>query len=105
MIKAQVFYFDGCPSWKEGLKNFNKALKLENVKAEVDVVLIENDDDVAEKKFLGSPSFRINDADLWPEERESYSLGCRIYVTQDGYKGFPSVAMLREKIRESKTSA
>jgi hypothetical protein len=102
MIKVQLLYFDGCPSWKEGLRNLEEALALENIRADIDLILIESNDDASIEKFLGSPSFRIDDTDLWPEERESYSFGCRIYITQEGYKGFPSVMMLREKIREIK---
>jgi len=102
-LKIELLYFDGCPSWEKGLENLKSALKAENINdADIQLVLIANQKDVIDEKFLGSPSFRINDQDLWPEERKSYHLGCRVYQTENGLKGFPTVDMLRERIREIK---
>jgi len=53
-------------------------------------------------KFLGSPHFRVDGQDLWPEERENYSLSCRIYATLEGIKGFPTVAMLKQQLKQYK---
>lgn len=100
MNKVELLYFDGCPSWQGGLKNFEEALSLEGVKADIDLILIESHDAANKERFLGSPSFRMGGIDLWPEDRESYTMGCRIYATKEGFKGIPTVAMLREKIRE-----
>ncbi|MEL7644859.1 MAG: hypothetical protein AAGU04_01145 [Anaerolineaceae bacterium] len=102
MKKVELLYFDGCPSWKAGLRNLEEALALKNIRVDIDLLLIESNDDASKEKFLGSPSFRFDDTDLWPQERETYAIGCRIYLTQEGYKGFPTVMMLREKIREMK---
>ena len=66
----------------------------------VELVQVMDNDDAARKKFLGSPSFRINGVDLWNEERDRYSLSCRVYPTPDGMKGSPSVLMLREAISQ-----
>ncbi len=71
----------------------------ENLEAEIHMVLVEDNESAAREKFLGSPSFRIDGQDLWLENRSSYNLGCRVYATDQGYKGYPSVEMLREKIR------
>lgn len=67
--------------------------------------MVNSDEDAAKEKFLGSPSFLINGQDLWPEERQDYYLGCRVYRTDEGLRGFPGVAMLRSKIREYKLSS
>jgi hypothetical protein len=101
-MKIELLYFDGCPSWEGGLKNLEAALQEEGLTASVEMVKVA-DDEVADKlKFLGSPSFRIDDHDLWHEERENYSLSCRVYPTPEGVKGFPTVAMLREQLKQFK---
>ena len=99
-MKIELLYFDGCPSWQSGLQNLNSALKANGLDVPVELVKVLDNDDAARKKFLGSPSFRINGIDLWAEERDTYSLSCRVYATPQGVKGSPSVSMLQEAIRK-----
>lgn len=66
----------------------------------MDLVHVLDNDDAARRKFLGSPYFPIHGVDLWEEERETYSLSCRVYATPEGMKGSPTVEMLQEAIRQ-----
>jgi hypothetical protein len=97
-MKIELLYFDGCPSWKNGLKNLEAALKEEGITFSVDRINVENDDEANRLQFLGSPSFRVNGQDFWHEERDTYSLSCRVYPTPDGIRGWPTVDMLRAKL-------
>ena len=101
-MKIELLYFDGCPSWENGLKNLEAALREEALPASVEMVKVTDDNDAARLKFLGSPHFRVNARDLWPEEREVYSLSCRVYPTPEGIKSFPTVAMLRQQLKQFK---
>jgi hypothetical protein len=101
-MKIQLLYFDGCPSWECGLKNLEVALLEENFSASIEMVKVADDDEAVQLKFLGSPHFRVNGHDLWPENRETYSLSCRVYPTPEGFKGFPTVAMLRQQLGQFK---
>lgn len=101
-MKIELLYFDGCPSWENSLKNLEVALLEENLSASIEMVKVTDDDEAMRLKFLGSPHFRVNGHDLWPEERESYSLSCRVYPTPEGFKGFPTVAMLRQQLGQFK---
>lgn len=101
-MKVELLYFDGCPSWENGLKNLETALQEEGLTASVEMVRVTNDNDAARLKFLGSPHFRVDGRDLWPEEREIYSLSCRVYPTTEGMKGFPTVALLSEQLKQFK---
>jgi inosine-uridine nucleoside N-ribohydrolase len=82
-MKVELLYFDGCPSWQSGLQNLHSALQANGLDVSVELVKILDNDDAARKKFLGSPSFRVNCVDLWDEEREVYSMSCRVYATPD----------------------
>ena len=97
-MKIHLLYFDDCPSWQNGLENLKTALQLEGLNDSVVLVKVENNDDAARLKFLGSPSFQIDHQDLWPEVRDTYSLSCRVYLTPDGIKGYPSVEMFCQKL-------
>lgn len=101
-MQIELFYFDGCPSWKNGLKNLEISLQEEGLTASVEMVKVNDDEDAARLKFLGSPSFRIDGRDFWYEKRDIYSLCCRVYPTPEGIKGFPTVAMLKEQLKQFK---
>ncbi|WKZ35018.1 MAG: hypothetical protein QY332_15490 [Anaerolineales bacterium] len=98
-MKIQLLYFDGCPSWETGLRNLQIVLQEENLSASIEIVNVVDDDNATRLKFLGSPHFRVDSEDLWHEEREIYSLSCRVFPTPEGIKGFPTVSMLRAQLR------
>ena len=99
-MKIELLYFDGCPSWKNGLKNLQSALEEEGLIAPVDVIEVKDNEQASQLKFLGSPSFRVDSQELWPEERETYALSCRVFPSSEGIKGFPTVAMLRGQLKQ-----
>lgn len=101
-MQIELLYFDDCPSWQTGLKNLKSALQEEGLLASVEMVKVADDNDAARLKFLGSPHFRVDGQDLWPEEREIYSMSCRVYPTPEGVKGLPTVAMLRQQLKQFK---
>jgi hypothetical protein len=98
-MEIDLLYFNDCPSWKQALDNLDAALTAEKISAEIKLILVESDEAAAREKFLGSPSIRVDGHDLWPEDRQSYHLGCRVYATEAGIRGVPSLEMLRIKIR------
>ena len=101
-MKIELICFDGCPSWQKALENLESALQLERIQGEIDLIQVQNDNDAQRLRFLGSPHFRGDGRDLWPEDRDTYSLGCRVYATPEGIKGVPTVEMLREQLGQFK---
>ena len=98
-MKIDLLYFDGCPSWERGLANLQAALAAEKISSDIHLIEVKDDTEAAREKFLGSPSFRINGQDLWPEERRRYTMNCRVYATDKGLQGYPTPEMFREKVR------
>jgi len=98
-MQIELLYFEGCLSWQTGLKNLKSALQLEAIEAEVNLVNVQDEADAIRLEFLGSPSIRVNGVELWTEERDAFALSCRVYPTSEGMKGWPTVEMLREKLR------
>ena len=97
-MQIDLLYFDGCPSWQDGLENLKAALAAEGMDAEICLVQVEDSEEARHLRFLGSPSFQINGADLWPEDRSTYSLSCRVYFTPQGMRGAPDIGILRQKL-------
>lgn len=100
MNEIELLYFDGCPSWQTALENLHQVIETENLPYQVRLIEITTPQQAQEERFLGSPSFRLNGEDLWPETRTRYNMSCRVYQTDQGMRGSPSVKMLREKILE-----
>jgi hypothetical protein len=98
-MQINLYYFDGCSSWEDALENLKAALAAEGQEAVINLVDVQDETVATRLKFLGSPSFRVNGVDLWPEERQRYHLSCRVYATPQGMLGAPTVEMLREKLR------
>ena len=102
-MKIDILYFNDCPSWQNALKNLQIALMEEGLEISINPIEVKSDGEAVDTKFLGSPSFQINGQDLWPEERSSYSMSCRVYRTPDGFRGWPTIEMLRQKLFEITT--
>lgn len=99
VMQISLLYFDGCPSWRTALQNVQKVIDVDKIPAEIHLRKIESPEQAQQERFLGSPSFRVNGIDLWPEERDHYTLSCRVYQTPEGLKGTPSIEMLREQLK------
>lgn len=98
MNEIDVLYFDDCPNWQTGLANLRALIAADHLAMDVRLVEIHNPQQAQAEHFLGSPSFRMNGVDLWPEPRSSYDLSCRVYHTPQGMRGSPTIEMLRERI-------
>ena len=92
-------FFDGCPSWETALQNLQAACALEGLTWSIEPVEVCDDDDAAARRFLDSPSVVIDGQDLWPEVRKAYYMSCRMYGTPEEMRGWPTVEMLRERLR------
>lgn len=99
-MKIELLYFDGCPSWEKALKNLKTALQLEGINAEIELICVRDNDHATQMKFLGSPSFRVDGVDWWPEKRSRYNLSCRVYATPEGMHGAPTVEMFRQQLQQ-----
>lgn len=99
MQEIELLYFEGCPSWQDGLANLRQAMEAEGLSLQVKLVKIADPQQAQQERFLGSPSFRLHGSDLYPEDRERYDLSCRVYQTPQGLRGCPTVDMLRERLR------
>lgn len=44
-----------------------------------------------ELRFQGYPTLRISGNDLFPEDAEEYGFSCRVYQTEQGLTGWPTI--------------
>ena len=101
-MKVQLFYFEGCPSYPRALDNLKEALPLEAPGSpDVEMVAIVSDEDARAKRFMGSPTIRIDGVDLeGPDpEAQRYAMACRVYADGDRTTGWPSVELIRRALK------
>ena len=102
-MKVQMFYFDGCPSFEHALANLKQALLAEGMADQVDMIPVADKRDAIEKRFIGSPTIRLDDVDVEGPDADSqgYGFGCRVYIADGRSTGWPSMEQIRRALRAS----
>lgn len=96
-VTVELIYFQGCPSWPHAWCELGHALAAAGVEAEVRLRELERLPEPARRGFAGSPTIRIEGADV-----EGYAgppvLACRRYPGNAG-RGWPDAQLLRQRLR------
>ena len=100
-MKTELLYFDDCPSYKLALDNLKRALQLERLPDEVEMIEVADPADAQAKRFIGSPSIRIDGIDVEGPDAETrgYASGCRVYTGDGRTVGWPSVDRIRQPLQ------
>ena len=100
-----IQYFDGCPNWQTARENLEAAIELvggSDVSVSWEVV------DTEEKAFAcgfrGSPTILVDGQDPFADPDAGVGLSCRLFATDDGLAGAPTVEMLVGALRQATTS-
>jgi hypothetical protein len=94
-VAVELLYWEGCPSHPEALADLRAAL---GGREEVVLREIATEEDAVAERFPGSPTIRVDGADLFPSD-EPPSLTCRIYRLADGrFSPTPDPQALREAL-------
>lgn len=98
-MKIELLYFDDCPSWKKTFDILDQSLKKLGILQDVALIPVETQEDAVKNEFTGSPTIRVNGVDLFPTGQSNYALGCRLYQTPQGFKGWPTEEMISDKLQ------
>lgn len=101
-MRIELLYYPECPSHERALELIHEALAQEGATAEVEVIRIDTQEQAEQRRFIGSPTIRIDGRELQPQPHLPYRLTCRAFLHEDGrLSPLPSLSMLREAIRRS----
>jgi hypothetical protein len=101
-VKVTLLFFDGCPNWQTTDADL-AALAVE-FGFEFYRCQVETDEDAQRFHFRGSPTVLIDGRDVFATGDEPIGLSCRVYRTDHGLAGVPSVEQLRGVLTAASTN-
>ncbi|GAC1596023.1 MAG: hypothetical protein NVS3B21_19550 [Acidimicrobiales bacterium] len=94
-MDLRLMYFDGCPNWTLARDRLREALQAVGADpSEIRLQAVETAEDAERLQFRGSPSILIDGADPFAAPHSPVGLACRIFQTDAGPQGAPSVGQL-----------
>ena len=102
-MNIELFYFDGCPNHERALEIIKQALLDCDLKADIKRVNIKDEQDATAKRFLGSPSVRIDgrDLEMVDELNVTYFMRCRRYRDGEKIIGYPPKQLVMDMLRRA----
>jgi hypothetical protein len=100
LVEVEILYFDGCPSWEHVARSLAQ-LADEGMPILIRTVAVASLEEAELLRFPGSPTLRVGGRDLFPgPETGRPAIGCRVYPTPEGIRGWPAKAQIAEAIRQ-----
>lgn len=99
-MQIELLYFSGCPSAEPAHTRLKELLESRGCKDHIELMCITDENAAAHKRFLGSPTIRINGDDIEPgaSDRTGYGLTCRLYRSTEGLRTVPDDALMNRAI-------
>jgi len=106
-MKIEFMYSKATGRGAEAEEALKMAIESTDPTAEVVYTEVDGMEDAKDKKFLGSPSIRVNGIDVEYGDREpdEYQAGTRYYNTPAGWKPFPHARLIANTILEQQEKA
>lgn len=101
VLDVQFLYWEGCPSHERAMGLLKEVLEAEGVSATLEALEVETDEAAVALHFPGSPTIRINGADIDPAiDEQVIGLTCRAYRDADGrVTPLPPRALIERAVR------
>ena len=103
---VELLFWDGCPSHPQALADLRAAMGQLGLDPDAVVVREVDTDPLAEReRFVGSPTIRIDGADIVDPGDDPVALTCRVYYRRDGRTSpTPDPADVRDALHNAMTT-
>jgi hypothetical protein len=100
-MKIEVLYIEGCPNHRPALERVVSVLQESAFAVAVTEIPVASAEQAKTLGFPGSPTIRVNGADVEPEVEglSEFSYSCRTYTDQGKLSGVPSQDLIRRAIQ------
>ena len=101
-MKIEFLYSKATGRSKEVEEAVRMAIESTDPSIEVSYTEVDGSEDARDKRFLGSPSIRVDGIDVEYGDREpdEYQAGARYYNTPQGWKPYPHARLIANTILE-----
>lgn len=103
-LSVELLYWEGCPSHPDALRMLRSLLdELGRPDVMIRLTQVDTEAQAASLRFPGSPTLRVNGADLMPAPQDApIGLTCRVYRLRDGRPSpTPDPEALRSALRRA----
>ncbi len=102
---VELLYIDDCPNAEALLPLLRRLMDDAGVKESVTQQRITSGREAVAKRFLGSPTVRVDGVDVDPDApgRADYGMQCRVYRTPSGLRGTPAKSHIRQALTVSRS--
>ncbi len=102
-MKVELLYYEESEGFPVARNLLEQVLREEGLDEKVELILITSRAEAERHCFPGSPTIRINGADVDPSYRPSgdYGFRIRLYSFDGRIHPYPSAEMIREAIRRN----
>lgn len=105
-MHIEFLYWEECPSHEEALARLREVLAEAGVRDPVEVIHVGTEELAQRLRFPGSPTIRLDGADIAPPGEQPIGLTCRVYHTDDGrVNPLPTKAMIHRAVLAANASA
>lgn len=103
-MEIELLYFDGCPNHEKAEARLKELMKELGIQAPIRRIRVEDEASAVNRRFIGSPTIRINGKDVDPNASRDtqYGLKCRIFRTPKGFQGVPPDEWIRSALLQAK---
>ncbi len=103
--RVEFLWWSGCPSWERALARLREEMEALGLDpAAVEVEEVDTDEAAERRRFVGSPTIRVDGEDVQPTGDEPAGLTCRIYRLRDGrISPLPDRADIRDALEAAST--
>ncbi len=99
-VRVEVLARRDCPNRGIAITLAERAVRETGIPARIEVVDMTTDSQAQRRRFLGSPTVRVDGRDVEPgaNGRTGFTLACRVYRTERGLTGWPDDRWVREAL-------
>jgi hypothetical protein len=101
--RVEILYFEGCPNHEPARVLVERLAGQLGIEPAIELVEVADPGAAAALRFLGSPTVRVDGADVEPgaEERRDFALSCRIYRGERGPSEQPDERWVHDALSEA----
>lgn len=99
-MKVVILHIEECPNWEEASARVRVALDSAGLAdTDIEFTLLTTSEEAESVAFAGSPTILLDGIDAFPSAELISTLACRVFRTETGLAGSPTVAQLTEAIQ------